>query len=477
MTSQATRPTRSAAILVTVSGATFLAMLDSTVTNLAIPALQQEFDGSSVADLSWVITAYVVLFAALLPSAGRLADVLGRRTIFLGGVALFTAMSLACALAPTLPFLVGARALQGVGAAAMIPSALAILLLDGPPARRASAIGLWSAASAVAAAVGPALGGVLVDWLGWPSVFYINLPVGVAMLIVAARVLPRVPTHGRGLPDALGTLLLAAGIGAVTVGVTQGSEWGWWNGRTLGCLAGGVAAVAVAVWRSTRRPVPALETGLWRNRTFLATNLVSLIYGMAQFPWLLGTVLFMVALWRYDEMRAGFAMTPGALAASAAALLVGRAAARLRSPRQAALLGFVAFLVSGVWMVAGLTDRPSFLTLILPASLIAGFGMGAITYGTTLAAAMSAPPTQFAGASGMNTMSRQFGGALGVAALAVIVGGTTGEGLSDYRNVFLFCTVLVVVALALTWAGLRFAPPPAAAAAAGETTAAGSRAA
>jgi EmrB/QacA subfamily drug resistance transporter len=461
-------PRRSFAILLTAAGATFLAMLDSTVTNLVIPALPNDFPTSSLADMSWVITAYVVLFAALLASAGRLADVLGRRTVFIVGVAVFTLASLASAVAPTLPVLIAARAVQGIGAAAMIPAALAILLLDGPPDRRARAIGLWSAASAVAAALGPAVGGLLVDWLGWRSVFYINLPFGVAMLVAAVRILPRqARAANRRLPDPIGTLLLAAGIGAMTLGVTKGAAWHWTDARTLISLIGGFLAAAIAVWRSTRRPVPAVETELWRNRTFRYANVVSLLYGMAQYPWLLGTVLYIVHAWRYSELTAGLAMTPGALAASATALTAGRVTTGwLRGPRRATLVGFLAFLASGFIMIFGATEHRAFLTLLLPAAIIAGAGMGFITFGTSMAAAMSAPPTRFAGASGMNTMARQFGGALGVAALAVILESSKATGVGPYRSVFVFCTVLVVLALVIAWIGLRFRPAPAAAPAA-----------
>jgi hypothetical protein len=271
------------------------------------------------------------------------------------------------------------------------------------------------------------------------------------MLIVAARILPHQQRKAGGrLPDLVGTVLLVAGIGALTLGVSKGASWHWADPRTLSCLIGGFLAVALAVWRSTRHAVPAMETELWGNRTFLVANVVSLLYGMAQYPWLLGTVLFITGLWRYSELRAGLAMTPGALAASAAALLVARlTTSRLRGPRPAALIGLLAFLAGGIWIVPAMSEHPSYLTLILPISLIAGGGMGLITYGTSMAAALSAPPTRFAGATGMNTMARQFGGALGVAALAVILQSDTAQGIDGYRQVYLFCTVLVFVALVL----------------------------
>lgn len=450
-------------LLLTVCGATFLAMLDSTVANLAIPALHDDFESESVSNLSWVITSYLILFAALLASAGRLADAYGRRSVFLGGVGLFTLMSLGCALAGNVAVLVGFRIGQGVGAAAMIPAALAILLLDSPPAGRVRAIGLWSAASALAAAFGPAVGGVLIQWLSWRAVFYVNVPLGALVLVAAVRLVPRRDTTAakRRVPDPLGTVLLTGGIGAITVGVTEGQSWGWDDPRTVACLVGGVLATAAAVARSRRAAVPAIESELWEDRNFLATTFVSLLYGMAQYPWLLGTILFVTETWHYSELQAGFAMTPGAVFASIAALSVGRAASRLRGPRVAVLVGLSGFLVAGVYMDFGVGTHPNYLALILPASFLAGSGMGAITYGTSMAAALSAPPVRFAGASGMNTMARQFGGALGVAALAVIMSHPHRSGLDAYRTVFVFCTVVVVIAVLVTWFGLKVGEPPA----------------
>ncbi|MEU9011657.1 MFS transporter [Streptomyces sp. NPDC048479] len=453
------------AVTLTASGGTFLAMLDSTVTNLAVPDLSKDFPTASLPNLSWVISAYAVMFAALLVPAGRLSDVLGRKRLFLLGIGIFTVASLLCGVAPNLPVLIATRGLQGVGAAAMIPASLAILLLDGPADQRVKSIGLWSAASAFAAAVGPSVGGVLVDLLGWRSVFYVNLPFGLLLIFAAVRLLPRpAGSDKRQIPDPLGTLLVALAVGAMTVGVTEGGTWGWWDGRTLACLVGGAAGAVVAVLRSRKHPAPALETSLLGNRSFAVTNVVSLLYGMAQYPWLLVSVLYLTGSWHYSELKAGFAMTPGAVAASVAALAMSRLAPRLGGPRGATLSGLLAFVACGLWMVFGLTDTPSFLTFWLPAGCLVGIGMGAATMGTSAAAALSAPPTRFAAASGMNTTARQFGGALGIAALAVIVQQRTEDGggtnLDAYVGVFAFSTVAAGVALLISLFWLRVTPPP-----------------
>lgn len=455
---------RRRAIVLTACAGTFLAMLDSTVTNLAVPDLQQDFPASSVPDLSWVVSGYAILFAALLAPAGRLADVLGRRRLFTTGVAVFTVASLACALAPALPVLIAARFVQGAGAAAMIPAALAILLLDGPVDKRAGSIALWSTAGAAAAAIGPSVGGVLVEQFGWPSVFVINVPIGVLVMIAIRRVLPPTPpAEGARVPDPLGTVLLALGVGGLTVAVTQGASWGWTDVRTVLAAVCGAVALVVSVLRSRRHEVPAVDTQLWSNRTFAATNVVSLFYGMAQYAWMLGSVLYLTEVWKYTELEAGLANTPGAFFAAIAALGLARVAAKVGGPRGATLIGLSAFTACGLWFSIGLIDHAAFLAFWLPASFLAGGGMGAATMGTSASAAMSAPPTKFAGSSGLNTTARQFGGALGIAIMAAVLAATTGpDGVRDvesYRMMFMYCTVMLAIALLVAAVSMRFPAP------------------
>jgi EmrB/QacA subfamily drug resistance transporter len=461
----ASPPSRGRALIpLLASGAAFLAMLDSTVTNLAIADLRHDFTSASVSGLTWVITLYAVMFAALLAPAGRLADVVGRRVLFRSGVGIFTGASLLCALAPDLPVLLVARGLQGAGAAAMIPASLGVLLRDTPPERRARAIGLWSAASALAAAVGPSLGGVLVDVAHWRSLFIINLPLGAA-IIIWARVIPGAePTRTaltnparRRLPDLLGTVLLGAGIAAIALGVTQGPVWHWGDVRTLGLLGAGVVAIGVAVGRSRRHPAPAIETSLWRSRTFAVANVGSALYGAALYPWLLVSVLYLTEVWHFSELKAGLTVSPGAVAATIAALSLGRLGGRI-GPRAAVAGGGLSMAACGLWVFLGLSAHPRFLTFWLPTNLIVGAGMGAVAFGVASAAALSVEPVRFAAATGLNTTARQLGGVLGVAALAAIL--PTRPALHDFTHVYLFCT-LASAALVIAGLGISLRPRPA----------------
>ncbi|WP_165966601.1 MFS transporter [Actinomadura sp. 7K507] len=419
------------------AGATFLAMLDATVVNLAVPDLRADFPGASLSGLTWMITLYAVLFAALLAPAGRLADLVGRRVLYQWGVGLFTLASLACAIAPNLPVLLTTRAVQGAAAAAMIPASLALLLRDTPAERRASAIGLWSAAGAFAAAIGPGLGGVLVDQFGWRSLFIINVPFGLAMVLGGLR-LPRTGSGDGRLPDLVGTILLGGGVGGIALGVTQTQDWTWTDTRTLTLLIGGAVLVAVTLWRSARHPVPALEISLWRSRQFALANAASFLYGTALYSWLLLGVLYLTAQWDYSILKAGLASTPGAFTATAAAIVMGRLTGRI-GVRPAVAGGALIMVASGVWACASLPAEPHFLTFWLPVGLLVGAGMGMLSTGTASAAALSVDPLRFAGATGLNTTARQLGGALGIAALAALLPAQAVH--DDYTAVYLFCTL------------------------------------
>jgi EmrB/QacA subfamily drug resistance transporter len=444
--------TQSTRLLALAAGAAFLALLDVTVVNLAIPALGRAYPHASVSSLSWVITAYATLFAALLAPAGRLADVIGRRTLFRAGVAGFALMSAVCAAAPSVPVLLIARALQGVTAAAMIPASLAIILTDTPVQRRRAAIGLWSAAGAFAAAVGPSVGGVLVHAFGWRSLFVINVPMALALAFFA-RSVPATARDGGRLPDPVGTVLLAAGVGLAALGLSQGATWGWGDAKTIAALVGGVAAALAAVQRSRRQPAPAIETKLWKHRTFALANAASLLYGTSLYAWMLLGVLVLTQLWGYSELQAGLAMTPGAITASIAAVLAGRARGRT-GPRNATVAGALLMAACGLLIAATLPRDANFLGYWLPIGLVLGTGMGLVTTGTSTAAALSLPPTAFAAGTGLNQTARQVGGALGIATLATLIQSGTPGNAATFQHVYVFCSVAVlgaaIVGLGLT---------------------------
>jgi EmrB/QacA subfamily drug resistance transporter len=453
MTATAPAPPRTASRLPLLLAccASFLAFLDVTITNLAVPDMARDF-GEGVRPLSWVVTLYTIPFAALLAPAGRLADVIGRRQLFAAGVSIFTAASLLAAAAPDLPSLLVARAAQGLGAALLMPASLAFVLADTPAERRPAAVGLWSASAALAAALGPALGGVLVNGFGWRALFCINLPLGVWMAVRSLRVpVARAARRGR-LPDVPGTVLLTAAVALLVLALTEADVWGWGATATIACLAGALVAARVAFVRSAHHPSPAVEVGLWRNRTYAAANVVSVLFGAGLLASLLLGVLFLVQVWGYSELEAGLAMTPGAVAAAAVGLAIGRSGRAI--PPRALVAGGGLLLAAATGSLAlWLPAEPHFVTAWLLPGLALGAGVGAVSVGVSSAAALSVAPARFAAATGLNIAARQVGGAVGVAVLAAVLDGARGTGP--------FLTMYAIVAIAslgAAVAGLALGP-------------------
>lgn len=429
--------TSAAAVLWVTAGATFMAFLDATVVNIAFPALRASFPTTSLASMSWVVSGFAITFAALLSPAGRLADIVGRRKVFLASIIVFTLASGLCAAAPDYGVLLGARVLQGIGAAGMIPSALSITLAETPPARRLAAVGVWGAAGSVAAAAGPSLGGVLIDAASWRSVFVINIPIGALIALMALRVIPARQPLGGPVPDPAGTVCAVLGIGGIVLGLTQGSDLGWSSAVTVAALAGGGVLVTLALARSRHHPAPVIETALWRSRTFAFANLTCLFAGAALFTWMLAGPLYLTTFWGYSVLRAGLAITPSALASAIGAIAIGRKVPRNRQPA-AIVVSLLIYGGAGMWMQSVLGFRHLYLAVWLPASLIAGTAVGAALTGLSSVAALSVPAPAFAGGTALNTTARQVGGALGVAAVAAIAGALTSpRGLLE---AFLFAS-------------------------------------
>jgi len=437
-------PVNPGLVLLTAAGATFLAFLDTTVVNIAFPALEQDFPESSLADLSWVLTGYGVLFAALLTPAGRLADVAGRRRLFAISVALFVLTSFLVAVAPNVPFLIAARVLQGGAAAGMIPAALGLVLANTPAENRTNAVGLWAAAGSLAAAAGPSLGGLLIEATNWRAVFLINVPIGLLLVYLTVRKLPADQPSGRKLPDLIGTVMVTAGIALAVLGLTQGADWGWSDGKTLGCLIAAGILLPAALVKSMRHPAPAVETDLWRSRVFSAASLASLTFGMAMFAFLLLGPIFLTMVWDYSILKAGLAISPGALMSAVAAVIVGKRATP-RGQRIAMIVAALVFAGVSYWLYAALTVEPQYLAIFLPANLISGAAVGAVMTVLSSAAAASLPPQRFAGGTGMVITARQLGGALGIAAMAAILTSQASAGIDGLLDVMLFCSIVAVV--------------------------------
>jgi NTE family protein len=444
------------AVAIACAGA-FLAFLDATIVNIAFPDISSSFSGSGRDALSWVLDGYFVVIAALLVPAGGLADRFGHKRIFLLGVAGFTAASLLCAVAPSLELLIAFRVLQGIGAAMIAPTSLALVLDAFPPERRAAGVGLWGAAAAAAAAIGPTLGGALVELSDWRLVFLVNLPLGAAIVFAGARRLRERPQRDSRLPDLPGALMLAAGLALITLAIVEGNDWGWTAAPTLGCFTAAAILLAGVVWRSSRHPRPIVEPELFRHRSFRLGNLGTLLFAAAFFSLILGNVVFLTSIWGYTVLQAGAATLPGPALSTVVAGPAGRLADRFG--HRAVIVPGTLFFAAGVMVLRSAGATPDWLGLWLPGACLTGIGIGLAFPTLGSAAVRDVADDRFATASAVNAAFRQVGAVLGTAILVAMVGepATLQAALDVADSAYLFSVIAALVSGAVVL-GLRPAP-------------------
>lgn len=398
----------------------FMAGLDLFIVNIAFPALERDFPGAGVDGLSWVLNAYTIVFAALLVPAGRWADAFGRRRVFLTGLAVFTVASAACAAAGSAEMLVVTRVAQAVGAALLIPTSLALLLAEFPPERRAIAVAGWAGVSAVAAAAGPPLGGLLVG-LSWRWVFLVNVPVGIAALVIGARVLRESRDPDPVAPDGLGAGLLALGVAAGVAGIVEGPTWGWSDPRVLGAFAFAALLLAIVARRCLTHPAPVVDPALVAIRPFRVAVIAAFLFFVAFGSMLLTGVLFLTGPWHEPVLTAGLMIAPGPALAALSSLPGARLAERVGMP-VVGTLGTLLFAAGAAWWLVRLGDVPAYATDYLPGMVLTGVGVGFVIPTVTAAASVVLPPDRFATGTAVVSMGRQLGAAVGVAVLVALLG-------------------------------------------------------
>jgi EmrB/QacA subfamily drug resistance transporter len=424
-------------VLAVTSTAAFMSFLDVTIVNIAFPSMRASFASVPLAHLSWVLNAYNILFAAALVPAGRLADKFGRRRLFLAGGALFLLSSAVCGLAWNVDVLIAARAVQAIGGAVLVPTSIGLILPEFPLERRATATAIWGASGAVAAATGPSLGGLLVDWQSWRWVFFVNLLIGIPALLVARRLLRESRDERASIPDAVGVALLAVTVASLAFAIVEGPSWGWSDGRVIAAFAAAIALAPLFVLRSARHHAPVFELSLFRVRSFAVANAGAFIFSAGFFALLLCNVLFLTSVWHYSVLRAGVSLTPGPIMAALSAPIAGRLSDRF-GQRVVAVPGGLFFAAGTLFFLLAAGTHPAYASHFLPGMILTGTGVGLSFSGFGSAAVAQLPRARFATGSAINSTSRQIGAVVGIAVLFAIIGSRHGgDPMPAFRHAWL----------------------------------------
>ncbi len=413
--------------LAAVSLGLFMIMLDNTVVNVALPSIQDSL-GLSLSELEWVVTGYALTFAAFMLTGGKLADLLGRRLVFVAGLVVFTAASLACGLAGSADMLIGARVVQGIGAALMNPATLSIITATFPPRQRGTAIGIWAGVSALALAIGPLVGGLLSEHVDWSWIFFVNVPVGVIAVVAAFVFIDESRDRSSNQrPDVAGLVTSGVGLFALTYALIEANSHGWGSTRIIAAFALAGASLATFVALELRQRRPMLDLTLFRNPTFSGANVSMLLVALAMFGVFFYVSLYVQQILGYSPVEAGASFLPATILIAALSPQIGRLVDRVGSRWLTGggmtLLALSLVVFSRLGTGSGYWD-------ILPGLVLMGVGM-ALTMTPTTAAAMSSVPRDQAGVGSavLNSM-RQVGGSLGIAVTGAIVAHVSAASLA-----------------------------------------------
>jgi EmrB/QacA subfamily drug resistance transporter len=451
--------------LVVVCLGQFMVVLDATIVNVALPSIQHDLRISDDS-LQWIVNAYTLLFGGFLLLGGRAADLLGRRTLFIAGVVVFSAASFLNALATSETMLIGGRALQGLGGALLSPAALAVITTSfAEGAARTKALSIWAAIASGGSAAGLLLGGVLVEALSWEWIFFVNVPIGVGIVIAALRLVPDSRVHGaRRHFDLAGALSVTAGVVVLVYAIVRAQVWGWGSARTLGLAAAALALLAVFVAIERRSPAPLVRLGLFRMRSLATANGVFLIVIGGLFGMFFFATLYLQNILGYSPLQTGFAFLP-----VTAGIIIGATAAQQLIPRlgvRPVMLSGLALAAAGLALLAASTRVDGSYLGVLGGLLAMAIGMGATFVPMTLVATTNVDADDAGLASGIFNASQQVGGALGLAVLSTLAASRTSDLLAGgadrphalvegFQLAFLVAAALLAVGAILTALLLR----------------------
>ena len=454
--------------LALVSLASALGTLDLSLMFVAYPAIKSHFNGESLTLVSWVLTSYSIVAAALLIPAGRIADRLGRRKIFVLSITLFSFGSGLCAIAPSVQVLIAARVVAACGGAMLTPSALAIIMATFPLERRSWAIGVWSTVSGVVGTMGPTIGGVLITYASWRWAFLMNVPIGVACVVLAPRLLEESKVENPGpLPDLLGVSLIMGGIAMLSFAIVQSNVWGWTDRGTLLAFAVAVSALSMFFRRCATQTSPVLDLSIFRPFLFRATTVAALCAGITFWGGYYLFVQFLTVGWGYTYLQAGLLLIPMTLMASVVGVPAGRLMDRYGN-RVVMVPSMIAFVMAMTYLGLVLGPRHAIWIVWLPAAVLVGITNAVYFPGVNAAGARTAQPDALGTTAGVVQTLIRVGGALGTALGIALVGEFhRGDNPANLRPAFLVLAAVGVVGAlaAFPLATKRFTPesaePPA----------------
>jgi EmrB/QacA subfamily drug resistance transporter len=436
--------------LAAVAFGLFMIMLDNTVVNVALPSIAADLR-IGLSELEWIVTGYALTFASLMLSGGKLADLLGRRLIFVVGLAIFTLSSLVCGLAGSGELLIGARVVQGAGAALMNPATLSIIAATFPPRQRGMAIGIWAGVSAMALAIGPLVGGLLTEHISWSWIFFVNVPIGLVAIAASLLLIPESKDESAEQRlDLPGLVTSGIGLFALTYGLIEANTYGWTSGRIVGSFAVAAAMLVAFVLLETRQRLPMLDLSLFRNGTFAGANLAVLLVALSMFGVFFFVSLYMQGVLGYSAVETGAAFLPLTILIMLTTPIAGKTSDRFGS-RWLMTVGMILIAIQ-LFYFSRLGVEESYWN-ILPAMILGGFGISLVMTPSAAAAVRALPVDKAGVGSAVLNAFRQVGGSMGIAVIGAIVahevGDLRGPAVFRQKELFVdgFSTALTVAAL------------------------------
>ena len=447
------RSPRGGPTLAIASLAAMATYLDSSVLFVAFPDITDSFTEATTSMLSWVLNAYTITFAALLIPAGKLADRVGPKRALLVGALIFTAASMACGLSPSIEILIFARIIQGLGAAVLVPSSLALVLAAYPREKLPQVVAIWGAMGAFSAALGPSVGGVIVNGLGWRWIFFMNLPIGVVTLILGTKYLRESRNADVRIPSLTGVALVAVAAGAISFAIVNSDAAGWASATTLTIALIGIAILMLFVAHQKQTAAPTLDLDLFALTNFRWGIIAMFIYAISFGAMFFGSLLFMVEVWQYSILKAGFAIAPGPALVAILAALFGKLALRV-GQRPLILIGGLLLTVSAFYWLVALSFEPNYWVGFVPPFTIVAISIALIFPQVTSIAAQALPPDRSGAGSAAIQAVRQFGQTFGVALTLAFVGNTSYARRELYGHFDQIWWTLAILGVLTTLCGL-----------------------